>query len=159
MGNSPLGAFSCSYSISIYRDGARIHSAGIVCQVLNARNDEEEATIIAQAGALNAVTISTNMAGRGTDIRLGGGRVHQYDAVKALGGLHVIGAHRFESCRIDNQLRGRAVNITEQGIDFQKAGLKTPAATWTYIVNDNPLGNWTQRLRSSVKRAFTTKSG
>jgi preprotein translocase subunit SecA len=69
--------------------------------VLNARNEAQEAEIIAQAGQLAAVTISTNMAGRGTDIRLGEG-------VADLGGLHVIGTNRHESRRIDNQLRGRA---------------------------------------------------
>jgi preprotein translocase subunit SecA len=69
-------------------------------EVLNARNDEREAAIIARAGERGAVTISTNMAGRGTDIRLGAG-------VAALGGLYVIGTNRHESCRIDNQLRGR----------------------------------------------------
>ena len=70
-------------------------------RVLNARNDEAEAAIIAQAGERGAVTISTNMAGRGTDIRLGAG-------VPALGGLYVIGTNKHESRRIDNQLRGRA---------------------------------------------------
>ena len=70
-------------------------------EVLNARNEEQEAGIIARAGQLGAVTISTNMAGRGTDIRLGGG-------VAELGGLYVIGTNRHESRRIDNQLRGRA---------------------------------------------------
>ncbi len=70
-------------------------------RVLNARNDEAEAAIIAQAGEPDAVTISTNMAGRGTDIRLGGG-------VAELGGLYVIGTNKHESRRIDNQLRGRA---------------------------------------------------
>jgi preprotein translocase subunit SecA len=70
-------------------------------QVLNARNDEAEAAIIAQAGQRGAVTISTNMAGRGTDIRLGPG------AAEA-GGLYVIGMQRHESRRIDNQLRGRS---------------------------------------------------
>jgi preprotein translocase subunit SecA len=69
--------------------------------VLNARNEEEEAGIIARAGQPGAVTISTNMAGRGTDIRLGPG-------VAELGGLYVIGTNRHESRRIDNQLRGRA---------------------------------------------------
>ena len=339
-----VGSGSVSESETL---AARIRSAGIVCQILNAKNDEQEAKIIAQAGSLHAVTISTNMAGRGTDIQLGGGRAHEYETVKALGGLHVIGTHRFESRRIDNQLRGRAgrqgdpgssqffisledeliqrygldptisqfrsaehdecpqpnpklsreiaraqriiedqnfqvrkmlwkysylleqhrdviykkrndlleqrktlgvlkthlpqrfaelqatvalpvleqcerevalyhidrawshylsevehlrmfinvrsldgcdpltefhkaiaqafhdmqahlndsildtlrtVDITAEGIDFQKAGLRTPAATWTYIVNDNPLGNWTQRLRSSVRRAFSKTS-
>jgi preprotein translocase subunit SecA len=70
-------------------------------EVLNARNDEREAAIVAQAGERGAVTISTNMAGRGTDIRLGEG-------VAALGGLCVIGTNRHESRRIDHQLRGRA---------------------------------------------------
>jgi preprotein translocase subunit SecA len=70
-------------------------------QVLNARDEEKEAGIIAHAGELGAVTISTNMAGRGTDIRLGRG-------VAELGGLYVIGTNRHESRRIDNQLRGRA---------------------------------------------------
>ena len=51
----------------------------------------------------------------------------------------------------------RTVDISENGIDFERAGLKTPAATWTYIINDNPLGNWTQRLRSSVKRIVKEK--
>jgi preprotein translocase subunit SecA len=70
-------------------------------QVLNARHEELEAGMIALAGESGAVTISTNMAGRGTDIRLGAG-------VAELGGLHVIGTNRHESRRIDNQLRGRA---------------------------------------------------
>ncbi len=74
---------------------------GISHQVLNARNDQEEARIIARAGERGAVTISTNMAGRGTDIKLGEG-------VRELGGLYVIGTNRHESRRIDNQLRGRA---------------------------------------------------
>jgi preprotein translocase subunit SecA len=70
-------------------------------QVLNARHEEAEAAIIARAGERGAVTISTNMAGRGVDIRLGPG-------VAELGGLHVIGTTRYESRRIDHQLRGRA---------------------------------------------------
>jgi preprotein translocase subunit SecA len=70
-------------------------------QVLNAKQHQKEAEIISGAGQMNAVTISTNMAGRGTDIVLG-------DGVKELGGLHIIGTERHESRRIDNQLRGRA---------------------------------------------------
>jgi preprotein translocase subunit SecA len=69
--------------------------------VLNARNEEEEAAIVARAGERGAVTVSTNMAGRGVDIRLG-------DGVAELGGLHVLGLNRHESRRIDHQLRGRA---------------------------------------------------
>jgi len=74
---------------------------GIAHQVLNARHEEQEAQMIARAGELEAVTISTNMAGRGTDIKLGEG-------VAELGGLHIIGTNRHESRRVDNQLRGRA---------------------------------------------------
>ena len=78
--------------------------------VLNAKKHEREAEIISQAGAQNAVTIATNMAGRGTDIVLGG---NEKDAsfrekVLSLGGLHVIGTERHESRRVDNQLRGRS---------------------------------------------------
>ncbi|HYG61356.1 MAG TPA: accessory Sec system translocase SecA2 [Thermoanaerobaculia bacterium] len=87
---------------------ADLHKAGIACRVLNARDDAEEAAIVAEAGALGAVTISTNMAGRGTDIRLGGADEKQREAVVALGGLYVIGTNRHESRRIDDQLRGRA---------------------------------------------------
>src|SRR5450432_3966824 len=75
--------------------------SGIPHSVLNARNEEAEAGIIAGAGARGAVTISTNMAGRGVDIQLGEGAAE-------LGGLYVIGMNRHESRRIDNQLRGRA---------------------------------------------------
>jgi len=75
--------------------------AGAPHQVLNARHEEQEAGMIARAGQMCAVTISTNMAGRGTDIQLGAG-------VAEIGGLHVIGTNRHESRRIDNQLRGRA---------------------------------------------------
>ncbi len=109
---------------------------GIRHEVLNAKNHAREALIIAEAGAKGAVTIATNMAGRGTDIKLGGNPEfraqkkagtnaspeqyeaayraekakwqHDYDEVKALGGLYVIGTERHESRRIDNQLRGRS---------------------------------------------------
>ncbi len=85
-----------------------INNNGIKSQVLNAKNDEFEARIIADAGALGAVTVSTNMAGRGTDIRLGGNKEQDREKVVALGGLYVIGTNRHESTRIDDQLRGRA---------------------------------------------------
>jgi preprotein translocase subunit SecA len=86
----------------------RLQLAGIQHSVLNARNDEAEAEIIAQAGALGAVTVSTNMAGRGTDILLGGNPSKDREKVVELGGLYVIGTTRQEARRIDNQLRGRA---------------------------------------------------
>lgn len=89
---------------------------GIPHQVLNAKHHEKEAKIIAQAGRFKAVTVATNMAGRGVDIILGGTKEdrdekewqEEHDKVLKLGGLHVIGTERHESRRIDNQLRGRA---------------------------------------------------
>lgn len=83
------------------RLSGRLQGVGIPHQVLNARYEEQEAAIVARGGEAGAVTISTNMAGRGTDIKLGKG-------VAELGGLYVIGTNRHESRRIDNQLRGRA---------------------------------------------------
>lgn len=87
---------------------AALRSEDIPHSVLNARNDEAEAEIIAQAGNLDAVSISTNMAGRGTDILLGGNPSINREQVVALGGLYVLGTTRHEARRIDNQLRGRA---------------------------------------------------
>jgi preprotein translocase subunit SecA len=83
---------------------------GIPHEVLNAKNHEREGAIIAQAGKLGAVTVATNMAGRGVDIILGGNPPDPEEAkkVRDLGGLHIIGTERHEARRIDNQLRGRA---------------------------------------------------
>ena len=101
-----------------------LNSKKIVHKVLNAKQHEKEANIIAEAGKVNAVTIATNMAGRGTDIKLGGNKDFIYDGkkedenevkknedkVKSLGGLFIIGTERHESRRIDNQLRGDLVD-------------------------------------------------
>jgi preprotein translocase subunit SecA len=83
---------------------------GIPHEVLNAKNHEREGEIIAQAGRKSMVTIATNMAGRGVDIKLGGNphTNEQYEEVKSFGGLFVLGTERHEARRIDNQLRGRA---------------------------------------------------
>ena len=83
---------------------------GIPHEILNAKNHEREGEIIAQAGRSGAVTIATNMAGRGVDIKLGGNPAtdEQYEEVKQAGGLFVLGTERHEARRIDNQLRGRA---------------------------------------------------
>jgi len=90
---------------------------GVTHSVLNAKHHQKEAGIIAQAGKLGAVTIATNMAGRGTDIVLGGkiqdsevssNTTKEKDKVKNLGGLYIIGTERHESRRVDNQLRGRS---------------------------------------------------
>ena len=93
-----VGTISIDVSESLSKKLAR---RGIPHEVLNAKNHEKEAQIIAMAGQKGAVTISTNMAGRGTDIVLGPG-------VTELGGLHILGTERHESRRIDNQLRGRS---------------------------------------------------
>ena len=87
---------------------AGLKAAGVSCVVLNAKNDAEEAAIIAEAGAYGAVTVSTQMAGRGVDIRLGGSDSADRERVAELGGLFVIGSGRNDSRRIDDQLRGRA---------------------------------------------------
>lgn len=98
--------------------------------VLNARNDELEAGIVARAGARGAVTISTNMAGRGTDIKLGEG-------VAELGGLYVIGTNRHESRRIDNQLRGRAGRQGDPGCSRFFISIEDPLLVKYGI--DNPI--------------------
>ncbi len=91
------------------RLSSMLRHKGIPHQVLNAKYHEQESQIIAQAGRKAAVTIATNMAGRGTDILLGGNPQDpaEFEQVKAVGGLHVLGTERHESRRIDNQLRGR----------------------------------------------------
>jgi len=129
----PVLVGTASIEASEYLDNL-LRQAGIQHEVLNAKQHEREAQIVAQAGRPGAVTIATNMAGRGTDIKLGGnleveiaeaeasGQVvddalrarlqadyqQRHDAVVASGGLHIIGTERHESRRIDNQLRGRS---------------------------------------------------
>jgi preprotein translocase subunit SecA len=85
-----------------------LQKEGIPHQVLNAKLHEKEAKVVANAGAQHMVTIATNMAGRGTDIKL-------VDIVKELGGLHIIGTERHEARRIDNQLRGRSGRLGDPG--------------------------------------------
>jgi preprotein translocase subunit SecA len=84
-----------------------LNREGLPCTVLNAKNDAHEAAIVAEAGRYGAITVSTQMAGRGTDIRLGG-TTGDRDRIAALGGLYVIGTGRHTSSRLDHQLRGRA---------------------------------------------------
>ena len=101
---------------------------GIDHEVLNAKQHQREAQIVARAGERNAVTIATNMAGRGTDIKLGEG-------VADIGGLHVIGTERHESRRIDNQLRGRSGRQGDPGstrfyVSFEDEIMKRFAPEW-----------------------------
>ncbi|MDE2079456.1 MAG: preprotein translocase subunit SecA [Patescibacteria group bacterium] len=92
------------------RLAAALRAAGVPHEMLNAKNHEREGEIIAQAGRLGAVTVATNMAGRGVDVKLGGNPAtdEEYEKVKTLGGLYVIGTERHDARRIDNQLRGRS---------------------------------------------------
>ena len=96
---------------------AYLGSEGVKHEVLNAKNHEREGEIIAQAGKKGAVTIATNMAGRGVDIKLGGNPAtkEEYEAVKNVGGLFVLGTERHEARRIDNQLRGRSGRQGDRG--------------------------------------------
>jgi preprotein translocase subunit SecA len=114
--NQPVLVGTASIETSEYLSEL-LKKENIVHQVLNAKFHEKEAQIVAEAGRPGSVTIATNMAGRGTDIVLGGKETpaedkaewqKRHDAVVASGGLHIIGSERHESRRIDNQLRGRA---------------------------------------------------
>ena len=136
---------------------------GIPHQVLNAKQHEREASIIAQAGRLGAVTVATNMAGRGTDIVLGGNREangtsledwqQEHDQVVALGGLYILGTERHEARRIDNQLRGRSGRQGDPGGSRFYASLEDDllrrfggdrirsVMDWAGIAEDYPIEN------------------
>jgi preprotein translocase subunit SecA len=121
------------------RLSAMLGRRGVPHAVLNAKQHEREAVIVAEAGQPGKVTIATNMAGRGTDILLGGG-------VAANGGLHVIGTERHESRRIDNQLRGRAGRQGDPGssqffLSLQDDLMRMFAGEWV----GSFLGGWACR--------------
>ncbi|MCH8989398.1 MAG: preprotein translocase subunit SecA [Chloroflexi bacterium] len=137
----------------------RLKKRGVPHQVLNAKNHEHEASIVAQAGRLGSVTVSTNMAGRGTDIVLGGSDTsradweEEHNKVVALGGLHVIGTEHHDARRIDNQLRGRAGRQGDPGSSqfyvsledelMQRFGgdrIKT-VMSWTGLDEETPVEN------------------
>ncbi|MEW6366389.1 MAG: accessory Sec system translocase SecA2 [Acidobacteriota bacterium] len=123
---------------------------GLKCCVLNARNDAREAQIIAQAGRLHALTISTNMAGRGTDIALGGGDHVERDRVLALGGLYVIGTNRHESLRIDLQLRGRAGRQGDPGSSRFFISLEDDLVSRYGVKDLVPPSHWPERRETPV---------
>lgn len=115
-----VGTQSVAESEALAADLAR---RGMRARVLNARNDAEEAAIIARAGEHAAVTISTQMSGRGTDIRLGGADESDRERVVATGGLAVIATGRYPSRRLDAQLRGRAGRQGDPGVSVTFAAL------------------------------------
>lgn len=127
-----VGSESISESESIAAD---LEKAGIKCSVLNAKNDFEEAEIIAKAGERGTVTISTNMAGRGVDIKLGGADCHDKDFVVSVGGLLVLSTSPRESSRITMQLRGRAGRQGDVGESRAFAALDDPI-----LLNNNLKG-------------------
>jgi preprotein translocase subunit SecA len=129
------------------RLAGELDRVGLRCTVLNAKNDTQEAAIVAEAGAYGAITVSTQMAGRGTDIRLGGTGGDR-NLIAGLGGLYVIGIGRHASSRLDQQLRGRAGRqgdpggsvffasmddelILQYAPDETRAQVPDPRAHWT----------------------------
>jgi len=132
---------------------ALLKKNGIPVNVLNAKNDEREAAIIARAGAPAALTISTNMAGRGTDIKLGGDREQKREQVKALSGLYVIGTNRHESVRIDNQLRGRGEGREIRVKPGSLSAWKTISLLVSVCTNafPHPSGTEGSRIRSRAR--------
>ena len=147
----------------------RLKRIGIPHQVLNAKNHEHEAAIVSQAGQPGAVTVSTNMAGRGTDIVLGGSDADRpdwqvdHDKVVHLGGLHVIGTDHHDSRRIDNQLRGRSGRQGDPGSSQFYVSLEDELMRrfggeriksvmgWTGIDEDTPIEN--RLITKSIENA------
>jgi preprotein translocase subunit SecA len=130
---------------------------GVECCLLNAKNDEQEAQIVAQAGALGAVTICTNLAGRGTDILLGAKDTARNLQVKKTGGLHIIGTSRFESRRIDDQLRGRAARQGDPGSSQYFVSLEDKLFNHLggegLLSGKSDTGEWVSSVRISKKIA------
>lgn len=118
-----------------------LDKAGVTSVVLNAKNDAEEAKIIAEAGTKNAVTVSTQMAGRGTDIRLGGSHDDEEarEEIVELGGLCVIGTGRHDTERLDLQLRGRAGRQGDPGMSVFFSSLEDPVVTKNLAFKRDPV--------------------
>jgi len=120
---------------------AALAETGIAAQVLNARNDAHEAAVIAEAGGYGAVTISTQMSGRGTDIRLGGPDERDHQRVAAVGGLAVLQIGRYPSGRLDAQLRGRSGRQGDSGTTL------TFVATTDELVQANAPAHLLEKIR------------
>ncbi len=139
---------------------SKLEEKGIKHNVLNARNDEKEAAIIAEAGRPYAVTVSTNMAGRGVDIKLGGASEEDKEFVQSVGGLYVISATVNRSRRIDNQLKGRAGRQGDPGMSKFFISLEDENIAPFFEEGSNkgkPLSN--KEKFSMVRTAQTTLEG
>ena len=130
----------------------KLRAQGIACTVLNARNDEEEAAIIANAGKPGQVTVSTNMAGRGVDIKLGGNKEQEKEEVVAAGGLYVISTNINRSRRIDNQLRGRAGRQGDIGQSKFFISLTDETIAPFFTSDENTPKNMSDREKFAVVR-------
>ncbi|HWO59653.1 MAG TPA: accessory Sec system translocase SecA2 [Umezawaea sp.] len=121
------------------RLSTKLRAAGLEPVVLNAKNDAEEATIIADAGSFDRITVSTQMAGRGTDIRLGGHDGEDHERIVGLGGLYVVGSGRHTSSRLDDQLRGRAGRQGDPGGSVFFGSLQDEVVTQFAPDHDEPV--------------------
>lgn len=133
---------------------AELAAEGLACNVLNAKNDAAEAKVIAEAGAYGAITVSTQMAGRGTDIRLGGSDEADRPKVVEAGGLCVIGTSRYRTERLDNQLRGRSGRQGDPGMSVFFASMEdelvaagAPDAKWPGATDRDGLFTTPKALR------------
>ncbi len=134
-----------------------LSNQGLEFEVLNAKNHEKEAHIIENAGCLNAVTIATNMAGRGTDIKLGKSQGEKIKVIEA-GGLRVIGVERQENRRLDNQLRGRS---GRQGDAGSTCFYMSPEDDLLRIFGGDKLGNLMKKISIGdevIEHGFLTKA-
>ena len=126
-----------------------LSSLGISHNVLNAKNHEKEAEIISKAGKKGAVTIATNMAGRGTDIKLGGleSTDNERNEILNIEGLVVLGSERHESRRIDNQLRGRSGRQGDPGLNtiFCFNGRRVNETFWIRKNIEYDVKTWMER--------------
>ncbi len=138
----------------------KLTEKGIAHNVLNARNDEKEAAIIAEAGKPYSVTVSTNMAGRGVDIKLGGTCEEEKELVEAVGGLYVISSTVNRSRRIDNQLKGRAGRQGDKGMSKFFISLEDENIAPFFEEDANNGKNISEKEKlSMVRTAQTTLEG
>ncbi|MGC0422033.1 accessory Sec system translocase SecA2 [Embleya sp. AB8] len=140
--------------------GAAIRESGLDCAILNARDDTREAAIIAEAGALGAITVSTQMAGRGTDIRLGGRDGADHEQVAELGGLLVVGVGRYHTRRLDDQLRGRAGRQGDPGTSVFLTSLDDDSIT-RYAIDPPPRAARVEadgRIRDAAVRRYVEQA-